>query len=250
MDQDDGQAMMFSFESVMGAINTPPHARISKHEYAAFCDFAAGGDENVIAIRSGNKLIELESWRDRDTMAAVGRFIIMFRRFNLRKEQVWADGGGVGHAMCDALNEAGWPVNRFDFGAPAHNSDLYVSRGVEIWHKLAMRVEKREIVLINDPTLISQLTTRKMLYDSRGRIKMQPKDEMREEGLKSPDRADAVCGAFAHGAQTFATYVRRTASEDPFAELEKFYDGLNKDDLDNDRTLESVQRDLGAWAGE
>ena len=226
MDQDEGELMAFDFQAVMSTVNNPPHARVSRHEYSAFCDFAAGRDENVLAIRSGNKLLELVAWRDRDTNAAVGRFIIEFRRYGLRAQQIWGDNGGVGHAMCDTLDAAGWPINRFDFGAPPGNKDVYVSRGAEIWDALSTRVKRGEIVLINDPTLISQLTTRKIVYDARGRIKLETKEEMAARGLKSPDRADAVIGAFGHGVQTFATYAKRT--DDPFAELERYYDGIRR----------------------
>ena len=248
MDQDEGELMVFDFQHVMHTIQNPPHARISRHEYAAFCDFAAGRDENCLAIRSGNKLLELISWREKDTVAATGRFIIEFRKNNLRKEQIWGDGGGIGHAMCDMLDAAGWPINRFDFGAPAGRSQAFVSRGAEIWVGLAQRIARQEICLINDPTLISQLTTRKFKYDQAGRIKLEPKEEMEARGLKSPDRADAVIGAFAHGAQTFAQYAKRT--DDPFSQLDRYYDGLDRDDLGSDRGLERIQRELGGWAGD
>ena len=248
MDQDEGELMVFDFQHVMHTIQNPPHARISRHEYAAFCDFAAGRDENCLAIRSGNKLLELIAWREKDTVAATGRFIIEFRKNNLRKEQIWGDGGGIGHAMCDMLDAAGWPINRFDFGAPAGRSQAFVSRGAEIWVNLAQRIARQEICLINDPTLISQLTTRKFRYDQAGRIKLETKDEMDARGLRSPDRADAVIGAFAHGAQNFATFAKRV--DDPFAELEKYYEGFPGDDMGNDRGMERIQRELGGWAGE
>lgn len=251
MDQDEDTPMVFSFESVMAAINTPPHARISRHEYSAFCDFAAGRDENVLAIRSGNKLLELVAWKDKDTNAAVGRFILEFRRYGLRPTQIWGDNGGVGHAMCDTLAAAGWPINRFDFGSAAHNTDVYVSRGAEIWDDLSTRVKRGEVVLINDPTLISQLTTRKLTYDARGRIKLETKDEMASRGLKSPDRADAVIGSFAHGVRNFTSFARQAsaASETPFEELDKYYDGLPEKNLDSDYGIEKIQRDLGGFAG-
>ena len=59
--------------------------------------------------------------------------------------------------MCDMLADAGWPINRFDFGGKAGNSSVYYNRGCEIWMKLSRAIEKGEIVLIHDPTLISQL---------------------------------------------------------------------------------------------
>ena len=246
MNQDMDQLMVFDFQAVQAAITNPPHARISRHEYAGFCDFAAGRDENVLAIRSGNKLLELVAWRDKNTVGAVGRFIMEFRRYNLRAEQIWGDNGGIGHSMCDMLGDAGWAINRFDFGAPSGRDDVFVSRGAEIWVTLARRVTKGEVVLINDPTLISQLTTRRFMYDARGRIKLESKEEMAARGLKSPDRADAMCGAFAHGAQSFATFVRKT---DPFSELEKYYEGLPQDDLDDDHGSAKIQRELGGFAG-
>lgn len=251
MDQDEGELMVFDFQTVMASLHTPPHARISRHEYAAFCDFAAGRDENVLAIRSGNKLLELVAWKDRDTNAAVGRFIIEFRRFGLRPEQIWGDNGGVGHAMCDTLNAAGWSINRFDFGSPAHNKDVYTSRGAEIWDDMSTRVKRGEIVLINDPTLISQLTTRKLSYDARGRLKLESKDEMSARSLRSPDRADAVIGAFAHGLRNFASFARQAtaSSENPFEELERYYDGMSKDDSDSDEGITKIQRDLGGFTG-
>jgi hypothetical protein len=228
-------------------INVPPHAKISRHEYSAFCDFAAGGDENVLAIRSGNKLLELVAWRERDTTAAVGRFIIEFRKFGLRAEQIWGDGGGLGHPMCDMLQAAGWSINRFDFGAKAHNEAVFFNRGAEIWGMFARRVERSEIVLINDPTLISQLSTRKSFDDQRGRVRLESKEDRRNRGLKSPDRADAVIAAFNHGSQTFADFVRMT---DPWERLDKYYDGLSREDMDSDRGNERIQRELGGWAGD
>lgn len=247
MNEDESQPMAISFERLSSILQVPPHAKISRHEYSAFCDFAAGGDENVLAIRSGNKLLELIAWRERDTTAAVGRFIIEFRKHSLRAEQIWGDGGGLGHPMCDMLQAAGWPINRFDFGSKAHNEAVFFNRGAEIWGMFARRIEKGELVLINDPTLVSQLTTRKIFYDNRGRVRLESKEDMRGRGLKSPDRADAVIAAFNHGNQSFADFVKMA---DPWSQLDRYYDGLAKNDLGSDRGTERIQRELGAWAGD
>jgi hypothetical protein len=47
-----------------------------------------------------------------------------------------------------------------------------------------------------DETLISQLTTRRSVFDSRGRIGIERKEDLRKRGLHSPDRADAVTAVF------------------------------------------------------
>lgn len=44
----------------------------------------------------------------------------------------------------------------------------------------------------DDDQLAAQLGSIKWTVDSRGRIKIESKDDMRKRGLPSPDRADAV----------------------------------------------------------
>ena len=42
---------------------------------------------------------------------------------------------------------------------------------------------------------MKQLSGRRLQYDSKARIQLEPKELMRSRGLSSPDRADAVIGA-------------------------------------------------------
>jgi hypothetical protein len=247
MDLAEGESFIVPFNSLMATLNNPPHGRISRHEYAAFCDFAMGRDENVLAIRSGNKLLQLIGWHDSNAISIVGRFILEFRKHGLRPEQIWGDAGGLGLPMCDMLRDAGWPINRFSFGAKATNEDHFISRGSEIWHSFAQRIAKAELVLINDPTLASQLSSRKTTYDARGRLGIEKKEDMAARGVKSPDRADAVCGAFAHGVQNFATYVQRM--DNPWEKLEQAYEGLERDRL-LDHGLRKELEELGSWTGD
>jgi len=247
MSQTEGGNFCFNFEEVSNLLSHPPATRLSRAETSAFCDFAAGRDENVLAVRCGNKLLELEAWRESNTTAAVGRFIMLFRRFRLEAPQIWGDNGGLGKPMVDMLSDAGWPINRFDFGAPSANKEAYVSRGTEIWMALARAVNRREVVLLNDPTLFSQLVTRKLAFDRRGRVKLESKEELDSRGLKSPDRADAVCGAFAHGLSRFASYAAARALLSPWEKLEQAYERMDSSAL---RTARPDLEELGAWPGE
>ena len=65
----------------------------------------------------------------------------------------------------------------------------------ERWFAFRRLVERREIILPVDGELLRQLCSRRLQYDSKARIQLEPKDSMRARGLSSPDRADAVIGA-------------------------------------------------------
>jgi hypothetical protein len=43
---------------------------------------------------------------------------------------------------------------------------------------------------------MKQLSGRKMRYDAKARIALEPKEVMKARGLSSPDRADAIIGAW------------------------------------------------------
>jgi hypothetical protein len=163
-------------------------------DVAAFCDFAAGGDENCLAVRRGNRVQIVASWREQDTMKAVGRFIQLFREQELRPEQISADEGGLGMVMCDRLAESGWQVNRLNNGSASGKPEAYANKGAEIWFEARVSIEKGEIILPNDPELVAQLTSRRGWPDSKGRLQLESKSDMRSRGLPSPDRADAVLG--------------------------------------------------------
>lgn len=165
----------------------------------AFCDFAAGGDENVLAIREGNRVWVEAAWRERDTIQAARHFINLFEKRGLFPSQIFGDESGLGHVMIDAMHDEGWSINRVNNGAAAIDTEHYQDRGTEIWMLASRAIEKKEIILPDDPTFFEQATDRKLLYGSKGKLKAEPKDDMAERGVTSPDRADAVCGAIACG---------------------------------------------------
>lgn len=164
---------------------------------AAFCDFAAGGDENVLAVAEGNEAKLVKCWREKNTMAAVGQFIVEFRKLGLAPNEIYGDNDGLGKPMVDALHEAGWPINRESNGREAHDSYSYFNRGAEIWYEGAESIRKCEVILPDDEELKAQLTGRKGKPNSKGKLQVESKDEMKRAGRASPDRADAILGAMA-----------------------------------------------------
>jgi hypothetical protein len=243
MAADESTVFAVDYTRLRALIDTPPHPRLT-HELVAFCDFGGGQAENVLAVRRGNKLVQLVAWREHDTVAGVGRFIVEFRKFGLQASQVWCDAGGAGQVMADMMAAAGWSLNRFYFGAKAIKEDIYISRGAEVWHNFGLLVQKAELVLMDDPTLVSQLTSRKTTFDSRGRMGLESKEKMAERGLVSPDRADAVVGVYGVSVANWAQYSRRPA--EPWEELDKALvggGGLKRS------AEEAILREMGGFTG-
>ena len=55
------------------------------------------------------------------------------------------------------------------------------------------------VVVPNDEKLVAQLTSRRKMYDSKGRERLESKADLRARGIESPDRADAIIGALILG---------------------------------------------------
>jgi hypothetical protein len=132
------------------------------------------------------------AWREKDTMAAVGRFIVEFKKAGLEANNIYADASGMGMVMCDALAESGWVVNRVNFGATAYDNNAYTNRSAEMWYGMAKKIEDAEIILPEDEDLTAQLTCRRTITNSKGKLGVESKDSMRARGIASPDRADAL----------------------------------------------------------
>lgn len=233
--EEDGEALILPPSVLQRNIASPPAK--SGVMLKAGCDFAAGGDENVIQVIEGNAHKETIKWREKDTMAAVGRFVTEFKRLGLEQGNIYGDGGGLGLPMCDALREAGWNVNRVNNGEGARDDEKFANRGTEMYVQFARLVETGKIILPNDELTHRQLTTRRLEYNSKGKLIAEPKDKMRKRGLDSPDRADALVLAFCASGPSFDDYMQKYGKRVTLAELDEWADG----DSEGSR--------VGSWAG-
>ncbi len=121
-------------------------------------------------------------------MHSVGKFLTLFRKLNLQSYQVGGD-EGYGHQLMDRMQEEGFYLHRFNNGSPAKRSHIYANLSAEWWSTVGQLIERRQIIIPNDEKLIAQLTSRRKLYDSKGREKLESKADLRARGVESPDRA-------------------------------------------------------------
>jgi hypothetical protein len=193
----DAEGSIVSRSWIDRALQSPPRFQGEDENY--FCDFAAGGDENVLAARRGNRVRIVEAWRDKDTMAACGRFILLFRRLGLTPERAYLIGGdnsGLGKPVIDRMHELGWQIRRENNGEAAQDSDAYMNYGAETWWEGGKQLSKNEVILEGiDEATIGQMCARKGKVPSSGKLGVESKEDMKKRGVESPDRADAVFGA-------------------------------------------------------
>jgi phage terminase large subunit len=168
------------------------------------CDFACGGDDNVILVRDGNKIRKIITWKDRDSARAVGRFIAEIKeieRESDRRLMVIGDATGPGRPMCDMMRQSGIDIIPFNFGGKS-NDERYKDEGTRSWYETAHLVRSGKIVPPPQyqeaaKKLYAQLSQRRQTYYANGgKLWMETKDQMRARGLKSPDIADAFVMAW------------------------------------------------------
>jgi hypothetical protein len=131
-------------------------------------------------------------------MHSVGKFLAHFRRLRLQGCDIGGD-EGYGHQLMDRMQEEGFYLQRFNNGSPATRTEIYANLAAQWWSTVAQLIERRQVIIPNCEKLISQLTSRRKLYDSKGREKLESKADLRARGVESPDRADALIGSLILG---------------------------------------------------
>ncbi len=141
----------------------------------------------------------------------------------MRREGGWARTyrvPGVGGGVVDRLAELELPVIPYNGGEAPIDKERFVNARAEDYWMLRERFEQGEIDIDpDDDKLAAQLGSIKWGIDSRGRIKIESKDDMRKRGLPSPDRADAMAIAFAGRANAAPINVESHAGESVTGDL-------------------------------
>lgn len=176
-----------------------------------------GDDETAIVKRIDNYVYPIKTYRKQDTTATTGYVLkaareMMKNNNQLKKVYIKVDDSGVGGGVTDQLKEKireqrlPYKVYPVINNGKADDSEHYENVGTEQWGVLRdvlndnfskhMQGGAIEMHFPNDDRLITQLTTRKYRMTSRGKIALERKEEMKERGLDSPDRADAIVLSF------------------------------------------------------
>ena len=127
----------------------------------------------------------------------------MFSRYFefFSRTYIYIDDTGMGGGVTDRLREVKYeeglhrmvivPVN-FSSSPPDFAEESYTNISGYMWGVLKELFRQRALCLPNDEELSAQLTTRKYKVNSKGKIKLESKDDMKKRQLPSPDMGDAL----------------------------------------------------------
>ena len=159
---------------------------------------AYGSDKTVIAVRKGNKLMELNVYSQKNTRETTGLVIQHAKENNTKRIAV--DEIGVGRGVVDSLEEEGYSDVGVNVAEKSTDAERYHNLRAELWWNLRelLNPEKEPIALLPDDELLSELASVKYKVDARGAIQIESKEDMKKRLGHSPDRADAVVLAFSN----------------------------------------------------
>ena len=99
---------------------------------------------------------------------------------------------GYNPGIADWLESERLPVVGVNFGNVSPN-DKFENFGTYIWWLIQQAFMKEEIGIIDDPILVSQLSSRRVEVTPKGKLRLESK---RKADHNSPDRADALALAW------------------------------------------------------
>lgn len=153
-----------------------------------------GADETCVYRCRGGKIRRVYGKHKQDTVdttKAFGKLMVATHK----EVPMHVDADGLGAGVYDALRRSRYPVTEFRGGKKPFDQARFVNRRAEIFWTFKQLCEEDKVDLPmdgEDDELIAQLGSIKWYLDSRGRIGMESKDDMKKRGLPSPDRADAA----------------------------------------------------------
>lgn len=174
-----------------------------------------GSDETVIVLNASGKITIPVTFRGQSLMTTVGKVVQLYRKTIVDYPQytgkiyVNIDDCGLGGGVTDRLDEvrkeeklhrmvivpvnaAGKVPDDVVGDGKQKASDIYDDMTTYLWGTVREKLMTEELSLQNDNDLVAQLSCRKYRLTSRGKIKLESKEDMKKRGIDSPDRADAV----------------------------------------------------------
>jgi hypothetical protein len=156
-----------------------------------------GDDETVFSVIEKVGPINFihlhqETWRNHSLMETVGKTLDLKRQ--LMVDLLVVDDAGLGGGVTDRLRELKYKIMAFN-GAGSSSNPTYLNARCDAFFNLKDMIDRKQIKIMNDFELQEQLLSVRIKFRSNELKSIVSKEDMRKDGLKSPDRADALAMA-------------------------------------------------------
>jgi len=186
-----------------------------------------GDDRSVLCRRQGQIVFPFRKWRNLDLMELASQ--VAFEYGEWQADVIFVDETGVGAGVVDRLRQLAIPVVGINFSSKPQEV-RFADKRSEIWYRMAEAV-KRDLCLPDDAELASELVGPSFKFDRNSKMRLESKDDMKKNGLPSPDAADSLAMTWAepvhgeaHRPSYTKTYHQTVTDYDPFASKGE-YDG-------------------------
>jgi hypothetical protein len=174
-------------------------------------DVGAGGDRTVIRERVGMRAGRELTFVDADPMKTVGRLVETINAWGVTRVKV--DCIGIGWALTGRLRELS---SKHNYMESAHHAEVvginfaeasmdpkrFINLRAEVWWSIGReysRLNRWDLAEVDDDVFAELSAPNYEIVDSGGRIKIEPKEKVKQRLGRSPDRAEALLLAFAGG---------------------------------------------------
>lgn len=191
---EQGDEYLFNYTYLDKSKNIiPANERFTPVKVMAVDLAASGGDLTVVKFIEAVSNTQFETkftydWSEPNTTITKGKIISLYAKHKPNISII--DKGGLGKPIYDDLKETISNLIGFD-GAGKSNADNSLNQRADGYLVLRKFFENEFIKETNEDTLI-ELESIKKEYSPNGKIKIQSKEDMKKEGLDSPDHADSL----------------------------------------------------------
>lgn len=158
-------------------------------------DVARGGENYTVWVKRSMSLAGILAKSRSDNLTENSMQTLYFmREEKILPENTFVDDIGVGGGVTDALHVEQKNVRGVNVGLPALEQSRFANIRAEAYWRLKEWLNRGGKLMPSDDWW--QLTKIKTKPDSKGRLRVMSKDEMRMQGIDSPDVADALMLTF------------------------------------------------------
>lgn len=156
-----------------------------------------GRDSSQVFIIRGRNVLPVKSFTKLPIMELVGHLIILYNEY--QASEIRIDTIGVGTGVEGRLDELGVNTVRVNVaespGGVEKEAEKFINKRAQLYWSLRNQLDPENnnaIGLPDDEDLIEELMATKYKVNSRGKIQIIEKDEIKKKIGRSPDKADAL----------------------------------------------------------